>query len=108
MKIRIFFLLLFGYFGMVLFSQSGVQAGQINPSGIQVDVLSKFDTLVLYQLDTAGKTDFFVTMAEQADLSAVSRIKTKDEKGQYVYETLVATADRTQLSLRSYLDNQGV
>jgi uncharacterized repeat protein (TIGR01451 family) len=108
MKIRIFFLLLFAYFGIVLFSQSGVQAGQIITSGIQVEVLSKFDTLVLSQLDSAGKTDFFVIMEEQADLSAVSRIETKDEKGKYVFETLVATADRTQLSLRSYLDSQGV
>ena len=47
-------------------------------------------------------------MAEQADLSHADQLQTKEEKGAYVFQTLVATADRTQADLRAYLDSQGV
>ncbi len=57
---------------------------------------------------TAGPADFIVTMAEQADVSGAAQLQTKAEKGQYVFDTLVATADRTQADLRAFLDSQGV
>jgi subtilisin family serine protease len=63
--------------------------------------------LALEQL-TSGKADFFITIAEQADLSKTDKLQTKEEKGQYVFETMVATADRTQADLLAYLYNQGV
>ena len=47
-------------------------------------------------------------MSEQADLSYADQLKTKEEKGAYVFQTLVDTADRTQADLRAYLDKQGV
>ena len=47
-------------------------------------------------------------MEEQADVSGANQLQTKVEKGQYVFDTLVATAGRTQADLRAYLDQQGV
>jgi subtilisin family serine protease len=86
--------------GSILASSSQFPEAQLNAS-------DKFEPMALEQL-TAGKTDFFVTMAEQADLSYADQLKTKEEKGAYVFQTLVDTANRTQADLRAYLDRQGV
>lgn len=56
----------------------------------------------------AGTTDFIVFMAEQADLSAAYGISDWNARGQYVYETLLATAERSQQGARYWLDAQGV
>ena len=73
----------------------------------QDDLTAKFEPQVLNELNS-GKSDFIVFMTEQADLSAASRLQTKDAKGQYVFDTLVATADRTQAELRAYIKDQAV
>ncbi len=68
---------------------------------------AKFESLLLSQLNS-GSADFIIMMTEQADLSAAYQLQTKAEKGQYVFDTLTATADRTQADLRAYLDSQSV
>ncbi len=68
---------------------------------------TKFEAGLLDQLK-AGPADFIVMMKEQADVSGASQLQTKIEKGQYVFDKLVATAGRTQTDLRAYLDKQGV
>jgi hypothetical protein len=83
-------------------------AGQPAAAGSQVDGLNKVEALVLTELATDGQTDFFVWLTAKADLSLASQLYTKAEKGQFVYETLRATADRTQADLRRTLDRQGV
>lgn len=73
----------------------------------QVEASTKFEAFILDQLNS-GKADFFVTMVDKADLSYADQLLTKEEKGQYVFETLMATVDRTQAELRAYLDKQDV
>ncbi len=104
---RIFSILLIA--GMLLgWTSSGpILASSPQSTNPQVDSTSKFEPLVLNQLNS-GKADFFVTMAEQADLSRSDQLQTKEEKGAYVFQTLVATANRTQADLRAYLASQGV
>src|SRR4030067_1033656 len=104
---RIFSILLIA--GMLLgWTTSGsIYANAALPAVPQTDSTLKFESLVLKQLNS-GNADFFVTMTEQADLSHADQLLTKQEKGEYVFQTLVATADRTQADLRAYLDNQGV
>ena len=68
----------------------------------------KIEPLVTEQITANGQTDFFVWMAVKADLSPADRLQTKLEKGQFVYNTLRETAERTQKDLRRYLDGQGV
>lgn len=72
------------------------------------DALDKVEPLVLEEIETNGRADFFVVLAEKADLAPAEHLRTKLEKGRFVYETLVATAERTQQSLRAALDAQGV
>ena len=72
------------------------------------DPLAKVEALVLQELTLQGQTDYFIWMTAKADLTPAYALKTKLEKGQFVYETLVATAERTQKDLRAYLDKAGV
>jgi len=69
---------------------------------------AKIAPLVLEQLQTAGRADYFVWMAEKADLSAARQLATKQDKGAYVFNMLRATAERTQQGLRGELDAAGV
>jgi hypothetical protein len=71
-------------------------------------LLDKIDAHLLAEIQAEGQADFFIWMVEQADVSAAYQLQTKLEKGQYVFDTLQATAETTQRELRSYLDAQGV
>lgn len=55
-----------------------------------------------------GDTDFLVVLKEQADLSYANTLKTKEEKGAYVYQTLSELAAATQKPLREFLDSHNV
>ena len=68
----------------------------------------KVDPWVLQTATEQGETEFLVFLAEQADLSATASMKTKLEKGTYVYETLSALAERTQKPILAQLDALGV
>ena len=57
----------------------------------------------------AGSLDrFFVVLAEQADLSAAAALSEKRLKARYVFETLRATAERTQAPLQGLLTDRGL
>ncbi|RLC87617.1 MAG: hypothetical protein DRI79_08380 [Chloroflexi bacterium] len=51
---------------------------------------------------------FLIILEEQADLSAARAIPDREARLQYVYETLVETAERTQAPLRAELNELGV
>nr|HID14691.1 hypothetical protein [Anaerolineae bacterium] len=51
---------------------------------------------------------FLIILEEQADLSAARAIPDREARLQYVYETLVETAERTQTPLRAELDELGL
>lgn len=74
-----------------------------NPFGTTIDprILSDLRESV------AGTADFIVIMKEQADLSAAYNMTDWNVRGQYVYDTLLQTATRTQMGLRAYLNAQG-
>ncbi|GAB4581218.1 MAG: hypothetical protein Fur0022_39650 [Anaerolineales bacterium] len=50
-----------------------------------------------------GQADILIILAEQADLSEAYHISDWYARGQYVYNTLKATADQTQAELRALL-----
>jgi subtilisin family serine protease len=51
---------------------------------------------------------FLIILEEEADVSAAYEIPDREERIQYVYDTLVETADRTQAPLREELDQLGI
>ncbi len=81
-------------------------AAEVNAQ--QDDPMSKVEPLLLTELAEKGATGFVVWMKEKADVRPAEKLLTKAEKGQFVYETLTATATRSQKDLRATLDRQGV
>ena len=59
---------------------------------------------VFVSLEREGTAQVLVTMEQQADLSGVSRMQTKAEKGAFVYDQLTTIADQSQGPLRAFLD----
>jgi subtilisin family serine protease len=68
---------------------------------------AKVDNWVLTSAES-GETEFLVYLTEQADLSGAEELKTKHEKGSYVYAELTKAAARTQKPLLSALSKMGV
>jgi len=68
---------------------------------------SKVDPWVL-QTAAQGETEFLVFLQQQADLSGAEALKTKQEKGTYVFEQLTQTAARTQGPLLAALEEMGI
>lgn len=69
---------------------------------------SVVDARVLEAAEANGTTEFFVFLSEQADLSGVSSLQTKEEKGAFVYEKLTEMATRNQPTIISKLEDLGV
>ncbi|MEZ4513927.1 MAG: S8 family serine peptidase [Chloroflexota bacterium] len=53
-------------------------------------------------------TDFLIWLPEKADLSPAAKLTTKAAKGEFVFNALRQTADKSQAHLRAYLDQQGI
>jgi serine protease AprX len=56
---------------------------------------TKVDSWVLETAEQS-ETEFLVMLQEQADLSGAERLRTKQEKGEYVYQQLTRTAELSQ------------
>src|SRR5438477_3882125 len=54
------------------------------------------------------QTEFFVVLADQADLSGAANLQTKAEKGRYVYNTLLNKSQTTQGPILQWLRERGV
>lgn len=62
---------------------------------------------LLDELQANGSADFVIELGEQADLSAAYAISDWNERGQFVVNTLKATADRSQKGVKGQLERQG-
>lgn len=59
-------------------------------------------------LTANGTADFIVDMVEQADLSPAYSMTDWNARGEWVYQTLLETAARSQKAVIAYLDGQGL
>ena len=66
----------------------------------------KVDPIVLKKSKSETNTEFIIVMEEQAELSKTNTLKTKEEKGLFVYKTLVEIATRTQKEVIQILRNK--
>jgi serine protease AprX len=69
---------------------------------------SKISSALQTRLSDGAETTFLVLLTEQADLSHVAALPTKEAKGRAVYETLRRVAQRTQAPLSADLKAFGV
>lgn len=77
------------------------------PSAAAASWQPKVDPWVL-ETAAEGETEFLVFLAEQADLSGAAALPTKAEKGAFVYQRLLETAQRSQRPLIAALEQMGV
>jgi serine protease AprX len=73
-----------------------------------VPAAAKISPLVASQVAGGGSSEALIVLTEQADLSGAANLPTKLEKGQYVYNTLRAFAERTQAPIRKMLEQRGI
>ncbi|MGH9934869.1 MAG: S8 family serine peptidase, partial [Blastocatellia bacterium] len=75
---------------------------------LQQKALRKLSPWVLQQTGAGEETEFLVMLEDQADLRGADSLETKEEKGRYVFETLLARASQTQAPLLGWLDERGI
>jgi len=70
--------------------------------------LNKVAARVIAETEGGAEVEFFIVLADRADLSYANQLSTKAEKGRYVYQTLWDRAQSTQAPVKAWLDSQGV
>ena len=83
-------------------AQEGEPPFRLPTTGVEVD------SSLLAAFESEANVDYVIVMDEQADLSAAYQIEDWDERGRYVYETLKATAERSQAQIVAELERRGV
>src|SRR6266403_87939 len=76
--------------------------------GNPVNVVNKIATWVVMQTANGQQTEFFVVLADQADLSAAGALRTKAEKGRFVHDVLWNKSQTAQRSILRWLREHGV
>ncbi|MGH9905925.1 MAG: hypothetical protein ACRD8U_10145, partial [Pyrinomonadaceae bacterium] len=103
----VFSLLTMSIFGTLASSAADqLSIGNTSASSLQ-DWQNKVEASVLTAA-MSGQTEFLIYLNSQADLSGAEALATKEEKGQFVYEQLSATAQATQPAVQQTLDSFGV
>jgi serine protease AprX len=70
--------------------------------------LGKIAPWVMEHTANGQQAEFFVVLADQADLSPAANLPTKTEKGRFVYETLLDKAQATQAPLLQWLSERKI
>src|SRR4029077_2378365 len=76
--------------------------------GNTVNVVNKIAPWVVVQTANGQQAEFFVVLADQADLSAASALRTKSEKGRLVHDVLWNKSQTTQGPILRWLREHGV
>src|SRR6184192_1541411 len=108
---RIFCLLLFlaafvAFIGTIAVSrQPAVAAGAGGSHALQ---LGKIAPWVMEHTANGQQAEFFVVLADQADLGGAAALPTKNEKGRYVYDALWNKSQTTQGPILQWLRERGL
>ncbi len=71
--------------------------------GNAVNIANKIAPWVIEHTAYGQQTEFFVVLADRADLSPAANLPTKTEKGRFVYQTLLEKAQTTQEPILQWL-----
>ncbi|MDD5468349.1 MAG: hypothetical protein PHS96_11130, partial [Anaerolineales bacterium] len=93
--------------GMLTAALGAARSGGATALSLSPAWQAKVDPWVLDRAES-GETEFLIVLSEQADLSGAASLKTKAEKGAYVYRRLTEVARRTQAPLLHELKRRGV
>src|SRR5439155_7775315 len=85
--------------------QPAVAAGAGGSHALQ---LGKIAPWVMEHTANGQQAEFFVVLADQADLSGAASLPTKAEKGRFVYQTLLEKAQTTQEPIMQWLRDRNI
>jgi serine protease AprX len=104
---RVFCSLFFVAAAIALVAASS-NAGGRRVGGNTLNIANKIAPWVVEHTAYGQQAEFFVVLADQADLSPAANLPTKTEKGRFVYETLRQKAQRTQGPLLEWLRERNI
>ena len=71
-------------------------------------IATKIAPWVMDHTANGQQAEFFVVLADQADLSGAAALPTKNEKGRYVYDALRNKSQATQGPILQWLSERGL
>ncbi|PYJ69637.1 MAG: hypothetical protein DME76_08365, partial [Verrucomicrobia bacterium] len=74
----------------------------------QAAIATKIAPWVMEHTANGQQAEFFVVLADQADLSGAAALPTKNEKGRYVYDALWSKSQATQGPILQWLSERGL
>jgi serine protease AprX len=88
--------------------QPRLASGQARPLLGGAAAANKIAPWVMEHTVNGQEAEFFVVLADQADLSLAVSLPTKAEKGRFVYQTLLTKAQATQDSILQWLRDRSI
>ena len=76
--------------------------------GNPINVVNKIAPWVVAQTANGQQAEFFIVLADQADLSVAAALRTKNEKGRFVHDALWNKSQTTQRAIVRWLREHGV
>ena len=96
------------FIAAVASSRAGGQSQRTDGSQRVPAPEQKIASWVIEHTANGQQAEFFVVLADQADLSAANSLRTKTEKGRYVYNTLLTLSQATQGPILQWLRERGL
>src|SRR5437016_1634213 len=87
---------------------NGVQLSPAHASSDGLAVAGKIAPWVMEHTANGQQAEFFVLLADQADLSPAANLPTKTEKGRFVHQTLLEKAQSTQGPILQWLRDRHI
>ena len=114
-RLRVLSGVLLCFAGVTLVLALGKASAQPRTPAVQTKMLlggfaaaNKIAPWVMEHTANGQEAEFFVVLADQADLSPAASLPTKAEKGRFVYQTLQNKAQTTQGSILQWLRDRGL
>ena len=89
-------------------SQRAFHPAPAHPPSDGLAVARKIAPWVMEHTANGQQAQFFVVLADQADLSPAANLRTKTEKGRFVYQTLLDKAQGTQGPILQLLQDRNI
>jgi len=105
---KIIWVRLIAVLSLVSFTLVSVRSNDRQIDAVQRAAAAKIAPLVLEQLTGDRQAEFLIVLADQADLSGASSLKTKKKKARFVYNALWKKAQETQPSMLSWLRSRRI
>src|SRR5881409_4222859 len=95
--------------GAIGSSRAGGSSRRGETTGQRVDTLhQKIASWVMQHTANGQQAEFFVVLADQADLSGAASLSTKAEKGRYVHDALWNKSQASQRLILQWLRERGI